>query len=70
MAAQLRDMDPGVPEVKVIVQPGTHPEKVADQIRQRPVEYSDKLVVLSVGALSTRKGHAILIEAIAELVPG
>ena len=69
MAAQLREMDPGVPEVKVIVQPGTHPEKVAEQVRERPVEYSDKLVVLSVGALSTRKGHSILIEAIAKLVP-
>jgi glycosyltransferase involved in cell wall biosynthesis len=69
MAARLRDMDPDVPEVKVIVQPGTHPEKASDQIRERPVEYSDKLVVLSVGALTERKGHAILIEAVAELIP-
>jgi len=68
MAAQLREMDPDVPEVKVIMQPGTHPELLADQIRDRPAEYSDKLIVLSVGTLSTRKGHACLIEAIAELV--
>lgn len=68
MAAQLREMDPDVPEVKVIMQPSTYPELIADQIRDRPTEYSDKLVVLAVGTLSTRKGHACLIEAIAEWV--
>jgi glycosyltransferase involved in cell wall biosynthesis len=69
MAEQLRAMDPNVPEVKVIVQPGTHPELIADQVRPRPAEYSKKLVVLSVGALSVRKGHAVLIEAVARLLP-
>jgi len=69
MAAGLRKMDPDVPEVKVIMQPGMHPELVADHERDRPAEYSDKLIVLSVGTLSIRKGHACLIEAIAKLLP-
>jgi glycosyltransferase involved in cell wall biosynthesis len=69
MAAELKDMEPAVTDVKVIVQPGTHPELVDSQKRDRPAEYSEKLIVSSVGALSVRKGHACLIDAVAALVP-
>lgn len=67
MAAELRDMEPGIPACEVVVQPGTHPETVESAKRPRPPEFEGKLVVSSCGALSERKGHKILIEAIAEV---
>ena len=67
MAQELREMEPQAPEVKVIMQPGTHPELVEGQKRERPAEYADRPVIVSVGTLSVRKGHACLIEAVAEL---
>jgi glycosyltransferase involved in cell wall biosynthesis len=67
MAAELRQMEPAVRDLRVFKQPGTHPGTVASLMRERPPGYRDKRVVLSVGALSERKGHAILLRAIAEI---
>ncbi len=67
MAAELCAMEPEHPDVEVILQPGTYPERVGDQRRERPAEYAGKLVVVSVGTLSVRKGHAYLIKAVAQL---
>ncbi len=67
MAAELRTLEPEIPDVEVILQPGTHPDRVESQRRERPAEYAGKLVVLSVGTLSVRKGHAYLIKAVAQL---
>jgi glycosyltransferase involved in cell wall biosynthesis len=69
MAEQLRALEPGIREVRVVVQPGTHPHLVDSQKQPRPDAFADKMVVVSVGALSQRKGHDVLIRAIAELRP-
>jgi glycosyltransferase involved in cell wall biosynthesis len=50
-----------------VIQPGTHPELADGQKRPRPDAFAGKQVVLSVGALSERKGHEYLIRAVAEL---
>lgn len=67
MAAELREIQPKIADLQVVVQPGTHPDLVDSQKRERPPEFADKQVIVSVGTLSQRKGHKILIEAIAEL---
>jgi hypothetical protein len=67
MAAQLKQLEPGIANVRVLVQPGTHPELMESQKQARPDAFAAKKVVLSVGALSTRKGHEFLIRAVAEL---
>lgn len=69
MAEQLREMEPGLADVIVFKQPGTYPGAVASLARERPPEFRDRRVVLSVGALSERKGHAYLIRAIARIKP-
>jgi glycosyltransferase involved in cell wall biosynthesis len=67
MAADLRDLEPAIADLKVLVQPGTHPDLVDSQKQPRPDALAGNQVVLSVGALSSRKGHEILIRAVAEL---
>ena len=69
MADDLRKLEPTAADVRVLVQPGTHPDLVSKQRQDRPDAYAGKLVVLSVGALSKRKGHDVLIHAIAALRP-
>ena len=67
MASELRKMEPGISELKVFKQPGSHPDQVESLIRARPAEVSDRFVILSVGTLSERKGHEYLIRGIAEV---
>jgi glycosyltransferase involved in cell wall biosynthesis len=67
MASELRKMEPGISELKVFKQPGSHPDLVESLIRERPERFSDRFVVLSVGALSERKGHEYLIRGIGEV---
>ena len=67
MAAELRRLEPAARDVRVLVQPGTNPALAEGQGQLRPEKYAGKLVVLSVGALSRRKGHDVLIRAIAKL---
>lgn len=69
MAGELRRMEPELREPRVYKQPGMHPEAVGELVRERPEAYRDRPVVLSVGALSERKGHAVLLRALAEVVP-
>lgn len=64
MAADLRNAEPAIVDLRVVKQPGSHTELVASQRRERPRELAGKRVVLSVGALSERKGHEYLIRAI------
>jgi glycosyltransferase involved in cell wall biosynthesis len=67
MAAELREMEPAITDLKVLVQPGTHPDMVERQKQPRPGAFADRKVIVSVGALSERKGHEYLIRAVAEL---
>lgn len=69
MAAQLRELEPALTDLRVFKQPGTHPGAVASLIRDRPAGFREKNVILSVGTLSRRKGHEYLIRAIAAIKP-
>jgi glycosyltransferase involved in cell wall biosynthesis len=69
MAADLREIEPTIGQLVVVKQPGCHPDLIEQQRRPRPVELAGKRVVLSVGALSERKGHEYLIRAVAQLKP-
>lgn len=67
MASELRQLEPAISELKVFKQPGSHPDLVNSLIRDRPNKFSDRFVVLSVGALSERKGHEYLIRGVGEV---
>lgn len=67
MAEELRVLEPGMRRVAVLKQPGTHPEAVERLRRPRPAALDGRPVVLSVGALSERKGHAVLVRAVAAI---
>lgn len=67
MAQELRVLEPGLGPVAVVKQPGTHPEAVERLRRPRPAALDGRPVVLSVGALSERKGHAVLVRAVAAI---
>ncbi|MGH7563459.1 MAG: glycosyltransferase [Gemmatimonadota bacterium] len=67
MAAGLREMEPRITDLRVVKQPGSHPEAVASLKQERPPVFAGKRVVLSVGALSERKGHEYLLRAVAEI---
>ncbi|MGH7571185.1 MAG: glycosyltransferase [Gemmatimonadota bacterium] len=67
MATSLREMEPAMGDLRVFKQPGMHPGAVASLERQRPPALVDRRVVLSVGALSKRKGHEYLVRAVAEI---
>lgn len=69
MAARLRALEPAIADLRVFKQPGYHPDRIDSLVRPRPPEYRDRRVVLSVGSLSARKGHAYLVRAVAELLP-
>jgi glycosyltransferase involved in cell wall biosynthesis len=69
MAAALRDFEPGIRDLRVVKQPGAHPERVAGLRRDRPGQFAGKRVVLSVGTLSVRKGHEFLVRAVAAIRP-
>jgi glycosyltransferase involved in cell wall biosynthesis len=64
MAASLRDFEPGIADLRVVKQPGAHPDRVASLRRPRPAAFAGKQVVLSVGTLSVRKGHEYLVRAV------
>lgn len=64
MAAGLRELEPTIRDLRVFKQPGTHAEHVSLPPRSRPAGLAGKLVVLSVGTLSERKGHEYLIKAV------
>jgi glycosyltransferase involved in cell wall biosynthesis len=63
----MRELEPAIVKLQVFKQPGMHPSQVESRRRRRPEGYDGKLVLLSVGALSERKGHEYLIRAVAEL---
>jgi glycosyltransferase involved in cell wall biosynthesis len=67
MASELRRLEPGISELKVFKQPGSHPDQVESLIQDRPEKFSDRFVILSVGSLSERKGHEYLIRGIREV---
>ena len=67
MAAELREMEPGIAACEVVVQPGTHPETVETSRRPRPPGFEGRLVVSSCGTLSERKGHQVLIKAMTKV---
>lgn len=67
MASELHKLEPGISELKVFKQPGSHPDQVESLVRDRPVRFSERFVILSVGSLSERKGHEYLIRAIADV---
>jgi glycosyltransferase involved in cell wall biosynthesis len=69
MADSLRRFEPGIADLRVVKQPGAHPDRVAGLRRERPPAFAGKQVVLSVGTLSERKGHEYLIRAIAAIRP-
>jgi glycosyltransferase involved in cell wall biosynthesis len=69
MAKSLRDFEPGIRDLRVIKQPGAHPDRVPGLRRPRPAEFAGKRVVLSVGTLSERKGHEFLVRAVAAIRP-
>ena len=69
MADGLRDFEPGIADLRVVKQPGAHPDRVAGLRRERPAAFAGKRVVLSVGTLSERKGHEFLVRAIAAIKP-
>lgn len=66
MAAALQALAPQRPAVRILVA-GASPIPAELQNQAKPDVYRDRPVVLSVGALNDRKGHAYLIRAIAEL---
>ena len=67
MANELRELEPAISELRIFKQPGSHPDLTQSLTRDRPREFAGKFVVLSVGALSDRKGHAYLIRGIDEV---
>jgi glycosyltransferase involved in cell wall biosynthesis len=67
MAATLRQLEPDIRELRVFKQPGSHPDLVPGLKRQRPAAFAGRRVILSVGTLSERKGHAYLVRAVAAL---
>jgi teichuronic acid biosynthesis glycosyltransferase TuaC len=67
MAAELRELEPAVADVRVVMQPGADPGHVAAMSTEKPAALLGKQVILSVGTLSERKGHAILVRAMAEV---
>jgi glycosyltransferase involved in cell wall biosynthesis len=67
MARQLRELEPAVKDVRVVMQPGADPVHVAGMAQAKPAELVGKKVILSVGTLSERKGHAVLVQAMAEV---
>lgn len=67
MAAELREMEPTMRDLRVFKQPGTHPGAVVSLEHRRPPAFMNRQVILSVGALSRRKGHEFLVRAIAEI---
>ena len=67
MASELRQIEPEISELRVFKQPGSHPDLVESLVQNRPKEFSDRFVVLSVGSLSERKGHEYLIRAVADV---
>ncbi len=67
MAAQLRALEPAVADVRVVMQPGADPDRVGRSVQAKPDALSGKKVILSVGTLSERKGHAVLVQAMAEV---
>jgi glycosyltransferase involved in cell wall biosynthesis len=67
MAAGLREMEPTITDLRVFKQPGTHPGVIASFEQMRPPAFMNRKVILSVGALSKRKGHEYLVRAIAEI---
>jgi glycosyltransferase involved in cell wall biosynthesis len=69
MAESLRKFEPAISDLRVVKQPGAHPNRVAGLRRERPAAFAGKLAVLSVGTLSERKGHEYLIRAIAAIKP-
>jgi glycosyltransferase involved in cell wall biosynthesis len=69
MADELRALEPAIRRLEIYRQPGTHWDTASELRRRFPPFRSDRLTVLSVGALSERKGHEYLVRAIAELVP-
>lgn len=69
MAAALREFEPAIADLRVIKQPGAHPDRVPALRRERPAEFAGRRVVLSVGTLSERKGHEYLVRAVAAIRP-
>ena len=69
MAAALREFEPGILDLRVVKQPGAHPDRVSGLRRERPSAFKGKQVVLSVGTLSVRKGHEYLVRAVAAIKP-
>jgi len=67
MASDLREIEPAIARLRVFKQPGSHPESVAGLTRKRPAAFAGRLVILSVGALSERKGHEYLIRAVGKI---
>lgn len=67
MAAALREFEPGIVDLRVVKQPGAHPDRVAGLRRERPAAFAGKQVVLSVGTLSVRKGHEYLVRGVAAI---
>jgi glycosyltransferase involved in cell wall biosynthesis len=67
MASELSKIEPAISELRVFKQPGSHPDMVESLVRDRPREYTDRFVILSVGSLSERKGHEYLIRAVGDV---
>ena len=67
MAAELRALEPALRRLSVLKQPGTHPDAVEHLRQARPHELDGRPVILSVGTLSERKGHAYLVRAVATI---
>jgi len=65
LAEQLRAM---APTQRIVVLPvGVDPPKSEACRQARPAAYQHRRVVLSVGALNERKGHAVLLQAMAQV---
>jgi glycosyltransferase involved in cell wall biosynthesis len=68
MAASLRDFELGIADLRVVKQPGAHPDRVAGLRRERPAAFAAS-ASWSVGTLSERKGHEFLVRAVAAIKP-